>query len=224
MNTNVPETRKKEHRVFIVDDHPIIRMGLKQLINGEPDFRVCGDAGNIPQALRAIENSGPDITIVDISMGHSSGISLLKDLTRYYPGVSTLAYSMHDESMYAERCLRAGAKGYIMKNEPLEKVISALRRILEGEMYVSYKIKRKLLHKFVIKKSEACCSPFDILSNRELEVFQLVGQGLKTRIIADKSNLAISTIENHMYNIRNKMKFRNMRELFVHAVKFVNET
>ncbi len=223
MNIDRPEIKKGEHRVFIVDDHPIVRRGLEQLINQESDLSVCGDAGSIPQALKAIENSEPDITIVGIDLGHSSGISLLKDLTRYYPGVSTLVYSMHNESVYAERCLRAGAKGYIMKNEPFENVVSALRKILEGEMYISRKIRRELLDKILIKKSEACGSLVDLLSNRELEVFHLVGQGLKIQKIAENSNLSISTIESHVYNIRKKMNFRNIRELFVHAAKFVNE-
>ena len=222
MNIDMPETRKKEHRVFIVDDHPIIRMMLEHIINLEPDFRVCGDAGDIPRAVKAIENSKPDIAIVDISLGHSSGINLLKTLSRYYPDVSTLTYSMHDEFVYAERCLKAGAKGYIMKNEPPEKVVLALKKILEGEIYVSYKVRRELLKKILIKNFEACVSPVDILTNSELEVFQLVGQGLKTRKIADELNLDIKTIETYMYRIRNKMKFRNIRELFVYAVKFVN--
>ena len=223
MNTERPEIKKQEHRVFIVDDHPIVRIMLEHIINVEPDLRVCGDAGDIPRALRAIENSKPDITIVDMSLGHSSGISLLKDLSRYYPGVSTLAYSMHDESVYAERCLRAGAKGYIMKNEPPEKVVSAIRIILEGKIYLSTRQNRELLQKFIAGTSETYSSPVDILSNRELEIFQLVGQGLKTQKIAEYSHLSKKTVDAHIHNIKKKMKIMDSRELLVKAVKFVNQ-
>ena len=221
MNKNT-RTEKKEHRVFIVDDHPIVRSGLKQLINQESGLSVCGDAGDIPQALKAIKKTSPDLTIIDISLGHSCGIRLIEDLSHYYPDVSTLAYSMHDELIYAERCLRAGAKGYVMKQEPPEKLLLSLRKILDGDIYISDKMGTKLLSKFVTRKDDSSFYPVDLLSNRELEVFQLVGQGLKIRKIAEELTLSIKTIETYTHNIRKKMNFTNLRELFLHAIKFVN--
>jgi DNA-binding NarL/FixJ family response regulator len=214
------ENKKLKHKVLVVDDHPIVRQGLTQLINQESDFIVCGDAGDIPQALKAINDCKPDVIIVDISLGHTSGIRLIEDLSHNYPNLSILALSMHDESIYAERCLKAGAKGYIMKQEPPEKVVSALRKILDGDIYISDKLGTKLLHKFVTKKADASGSPVELLSNRELEVFQLVGQGLKTRKIAEELNLSVKTVETYIDHIKKKMNFDDSRDLFLHAVQW----
>jgi DNA-binding NarL/FixJ family response regulator len=214
------ENKKSKSKVLIVDDHPIVRQGLAQLINQESDFVVCGDAGDIPQALQAIEESKPDVIIVDISLGHTSGIRLIEDLSHNFPELSILALSMHDESIYAERCLKAGAKGYIMKQEPPEKVVSALRKILEGDIYISDKLGTKLLHKFVTKRADTSGSPVELLSNRELEVFQLVGQGLKTRKIAEELNLSVKTVETYIDHIKKKMNFDDSRDLFLHAVQW----
>ncbi len=213
-------TKKSKNKVLVVDDHPIVRQGLTQLINQESDFVVCGDAGDIPQALSAIEECKPDIIIVDISLGHTSGIRLIEDLSHNYPELSILALSMHDESIYAERCLKAGAKGYIMKQEPPEKVVSALRKILEGDIYISDKLGTKLLNKFVTKRADSSGSPVELLSNRELEVFQLVGQGLKTRKIAEELNLSVKTVETYIDHIKKKMSFDDSRDLFLHAVQW----
>ncbi len=212
--------KKSKNKVLVVDDHPIVRQGLTQLINQESDFVVCGDAGDIPQALNAIEGCKPDIIIVDISLGHTSGIRLIEDLSHNYPELSILALSMHDESIYAERCLKAGAKGYIMKQEPPEKVVSALRKILEGDIYISDKLGTKLLNKFVTKRADSSGSPVELLSNRELEVFQLVGQGLKTRKIAEELNLSVKTVETYIDHIKKKMNFDDSRDLFLHAVQW----
>ncbi len=216
--------KKSKHKVLVVDDHPIVRQGLTQLINQEADFVVCCDAGDIPQALQAIEDCKPDIIIVDISLGHSSGIRLIEDISGNYPGLSILALSMHDESIYAERCLKAGARGYIMKQEPPEKVASALRKIMNGGIFISDKMGTKLLHKFVTSKAEASCSPVELLSNRELEVFQLVGRGLKTRRIAEELNLSVKTIETYIDHIKKKMNFDDSRNLFMHAVQWTMNT
>lgn len=213
-------TKRSKNKVLVVDDHPIVRQGLTQLINQESDFVVCGDAGDIPQALSAIEECKPDIIIVDISLGHTSGIRLIEDLSRNYPELAILALSMHDESIYAERCLKAGAKGYIMKQEPPEKVVTALRKILEGDIYISDKLGTKLLNKFVTKRADSSGSPVELLSNRELEVFQLVGQGLKTRKIAEELNLSVKTVETYIDHIKKKMNFDDSRDLFLHAVQW----
>ena len=210
-----------KHKVFIVDDHPIVRQGLEQLINQEIDFTVCGDAGDIPQALRAIADAHPDIVIVDISLGHSSGIKFIENLISRYPDLFILILSMHEESVYAERCLGAGARGYIMKQEPPEKVISALKKIMNGEIFISDKLSIKLLHKIVNRKSGVYTSPIDRLSNRELEVFGLIGQGLKTRKIAEHLNLSIKTIETYVDHIKKKMNFQDSRNLFLNAVQWL---
>ncbi len=214
-------SKKLKHKIFIVDDHPIMRQGLAQLINQETDFTVCGDAGDIREALKAIAKHRPDIAIVDISLGHISGIRLIEELSNYYPDLSILVLSMHDEFIYAERCLKAGARGYIMKHEPPEKVISALKKILGGEIYVSDRLSSRLLHKLVHRKSEVYTSPVESLSNRELEVFQLIGRGMKTRKIAEQLNLSIKTVETYIDHIKKKMHFDDSRNLFMHAVKWL---
>lgn len=209
-----------KYKVLIVDDHPIVRQGLAQLINLESELTVCGEASDIPSALQVVSDTHPDIAIIDISLGESNGVRLIEDLSSQYPDLLMLALSMHDESLYAERCLRAGAKGYIMKKEPPEHVIAAVKKILAGDVYVSNDMGVKLLHKFVSKKSGVYSSPIDSLSNRELEVFQLIGQGLKTRLIAEQLNLSVKTIETYIDHIKKKMNFKDSRNLFLHAVQW----
>ena len=215
-NKNAEEKQK----VLIVDDHPLVRQGIAQLINQEKDLEVCCEAGDVEQAMKKIPEYSPDIAVVDISLGQSSGIRLIEAISLKYPKLSVLTLSMHDESLYAERCLRAGAKGYIMKSEPPEKVIFALRRILDGEIYVSNKLGARLLHKLVTNDDNVYSSPVERLSNRELEVFQLIGQGLKTRTIAEQLNLSVKTIETYIDHIKKKMNFEDSRSLFLHAVQW----
>lgn len=224
MKDNRSENNKMKYKVVIIDDHPIVRQGLAMMIDQENDLRVCGDASDIPSALEAVREHSPDIAVVDISLGQSSGLNLIEDLTRQYPGLSILALSMHDETLYAERCLRAGAKGYIMKKEPPEKVIVAIKDILNGGIYVSNNLGSKLLHKLVAKKSGAADTGVNVLSNRELEVFRLIGQGLKTGKIAEQLNLSVKTIETYIDHIKKKMHFKDSRELFLNAVQWhINE-
>ncbi len=207
-------------KVLIVDDHPIVRQGLSLLITQELEFTVCAEAEDIPSALLAVKETKPDIAVIDVSLGQSSGVRLMEELNHQYPDLLMLALSMHDESLYAERCLKAGAKGYIMKKEPPEKVIVALKKILNGEVFVSKDIGSKLLNKFVTNKSGVYTSPMESLSNRELEVFQLIGQGLKTRLIAEQLNLSIKTIETYIDHIKKKLNFKDSRNLFLHAVQW----
>ncbi|MBI4697401.1 MAG: response regulator transcription factor [Nitrospirae bacterium] len=214
------KTSNPKRKIFIVDDHPIIRQGLAQLINQEDDLTICGEASDVPQAIDAIPKCSPDLTTIDISLGLGSGIQLLEALLYKYPDMLILVLSMHDESVYAERCLRAGARGYIMKKEPPEQVIVALRKVLDGEIYVSSKLSEKLLHKFVTKHSGVYISTIDSLSNRELEVFQFIGKGLKTREIAEQLNLSVKTIETYIDHIKKKMNFKDSRNLFMHAVQW----
>lgn len=209
----------------IVDDHPIVRQGLAQLINQDNELGVCGEASDIPSALQSVKECLPDIAVVDISLGQSSGLSLIEELSRQYPDLTILALSMHDEALYAERCLRAGAKGYIMKKEPPEEVIKAIKDVLNGEIYVSDNLGSRLLHKLVANKSGALSSDLDVLSNRELEVFRLIGQGVKTGKIAEQLNLSIKTIETYIDHIKKKMHFKDSRDLFLHAVQWrINES
>lgn len=209
-----------KHKVFIVDDHPIVRQGLAQLINQENDLVVCGEASDIPSAMEAILKRSPDILIVDISLGQESGIRLIEETLLRKPELPALVLSMHDEFLYAERCLKAGAKGYVMKQEPPEKVIQAIKKVLKGEMCISEKLSAKLLQKFVAKRSDEQGSPIERLSNRELEVFQLIGKGLKTRKIAEQLNLSVKTIETYIEHIKRKMDIDDSRNLILHAAQW----
>ena len=219
MNKDKKTDSKAKFKVFIIDNHPVFCKGLSMLIEKEKDFTVCGSAGEYPAALQAMQDTQPDITITDIAIEDSSGLRRLEALTAQYQNTPTLVMSAYDESLYAERCLRAGANGYIMKNEPPEKVISALKTIIGGDIYVSEILGAKLLHKLVTKK-ESSCSPIELLSNRELEVFDLIGNGLKTRVIAEQLNLSIKTIETYVAHIKKKMNFKDSRSLFLHAVQW----
>jgi DNA-binding NarL/FixJ family response regulator len=171
--------------VFVVDDHPLLRQGLALLINQEPDLMVCGEAEDAQAAAKAIGVTRPDILIADISLKGPDGLDLLKNLRASYPELPVLILSMHDESIYAERALRARANGYIMKQEATEKVLVALRRILSGDIYLSEKMANKLLHQYISGASADLSSRLSALSDRELEVFRLIGEGRGTRQIAE---------------------------------------
>lgn len=211
----------KKRKIFIVDDHPLLRRGLIQLINQEQELVACGEADNAYKAMEAIKGLIPDLAIVDISLQGPNGIELIKDIKTYYPKLPILVLSMHDESLYAERALRAGAKGYIMKQEATEKVIKAIYRILnEGAIYVSDKIVAKMMDKFITAQStQNSNSPLECLTNRELEIFQLIGQGMGTRQIADNLCLSVRTIETHRANIKKKFNLKNALELVRYAIQ-----
>ncbi len=213
--------RKAEQRVCIVDDHPILRQGLAALINQEMGMKVCCESKDMKEALQCIGVHHPDIAIIDIALGQKSGLRLIEELSGKYPGMPTMVLSMHDESLYAERSLRAGARGYIMKKEPPERIIVALKKILEGDIYVSESLSVKLLNKLRGRHPGDYSSPIDQLSNRELEVFELLGQGMKTREIAKKLSLSVKTIETYVDHIKKKMNFRDSRHLFMHAIQWV---
>ncbi len=209
----------QEKKVFIVDDHCILREGLSHLINSEENLMVCGEADNASDALQAIGDCSPDITIVDISLGDGSGIRLIENLMYSYPGLPVLVLSMHDETTYAERCLAAGARGYIMKQEPSKKLISAIRKILEGNIYVSDKLNVKLLHKLVKNRFEGFDYPTKLLSNRELEVYHLLGRGMKKHEIAERLHLSVKTVETYIEHIKIKLQLKGTHDVFMHAVK-----
>lgn len=210
--------KKNSHRILIVDDHPIMREGLAQLLNHEKDFSIVGQFEEAGKAFEAIGALKPDVAIVDISLKNSSGIELLKNIKVHYPKLLVLVLSMHDESLYAERMLRAGASGYIMKQEATEKVLVALRKVLNGEIYLSEKMSAKLMHQLIGGKS-AGGSLMERLSDRELEVFGLIGEGKGTREIAQQLNLSVKTIESHRAHIKEKLNLKNATELVHRAIQ-----
>ena len=210
-------------KVLIVDDHPIVRQGLCQLLNGESDFVVCGEAENARKAMALIPEVKPDLAIVDITLQGTNGIELIKNIVAQWPDLPILVLSMHDESLYAERALRAGAKGYVMKQEATEKLTGALRRILNGQIYVSEKLADKMMRKAIDGKSVQDTSPVAVLSDRELEVLHLIGQGHGTRQIAEDLNLSVKTIESHRAHIKEKMNLKTAPEMVRFAVQWVNQ-
>jgi DNA-binding NarL/FixJ family response regulator len=210
----------KKKSVFVVDDHPIVRQGLTLLINREPDLAVCGEAEEMHAALQAIQSVQPDIIILDISLHGPDGLELLKNLRMNYRGLPVLILSMHDESIYAERALRAGANGYIMKQEASEKVLVALRRILSGGIYVSDRIATSMLKHYVRGANLSPHSSIADLTDRELEVFRLIGQGYGTRDIAEALHLSVKTVESYQAHIKEKLSLRSARELVQHAVQW----
>lgn len=216
--TNQPE----KYRIIIVDDHPIVRQGLAQLIDQEDDLHVCGQAEDAHLAMRAIRELDPDLVIVDVSLRTTSGIELIKDIKIQFPDLPVLTLSMHDEALYAERALRAGARGYIMKQEATAEVVTAIRRVLAGTVYVSQGMAAKMVSKIVAGPGEKGTSPVDRLSDRELEVFRLIGEGYGTREMAEKLCLSIKTIETYRAHIKDKLNLTDANELLRAAIRWAN--
>ncbi len=208
--------------MLVVDDHPIVRERLAELINQEPDLNVCGEAEDSHQALKAVEALAPDLAIIDITLKDTYGIELIKQLKERYPKLPMLVLSMHDESLYGERALRAGAKGYLTKQEATKKVVGAIRHILGGGIFVSEKMASTILHKLAGGgSSEGGGSPVDVLSDREMEVFQLLGEGLGVRKIADNLFVSVKTVEAHREHIKQKLNFKSSSELLRYAIQYV---
>ena len=213
----------EKSRIFIVDDHAMFREGLRQLIQCEPDFVVCGDAANAAEALPAIAKLRPDLVIVDISLSGASGIDLIKSIRDQDEELVVLVVSMHEESLYAERALRAGAMGYVMKQEPGKTVKAAIRKVLSGNMHLSDSMSATLLARFMRGQPAAPASPIAALSDRELEVFRMLGQGKGVRQIAEELQLSIPTVNSFRNRIKDKMGFKNSTELLLHAAEWVRE-
>jgi DNA-binding NarL/FixJ family response regulator len=207
-------------QVFLVDDHPLVREWLTNLINKRPDLRVCGEAGSAPEALRLIGELQPDIAIVDITLASGSGLELIKDLQLQQPGVAVLVLTMHDESIYALRALRAGARGYIMKCEATQKVIQAIRTVLAGKLFVSERVTAQMAEKFAEPRPAKTGSPVELLSDRELEVFQLLGRGQGTRQIAEQMHISFKTVQAFCARIKDKLELDNVNELLREAVRW----
>ena len=214
-------TAKQKNRIFIVDDHPIVRKGLAQLINQEEDLLICGEADNAETALEALKKVKPDLAIVDISLRGIDGFELTKLIRARFDNIPVLVISMHDESLFAERALRVGARGYIMKQEAIEKMMEAIRKVLRGELYVSERVSANIVKRFVDGKAEGVSSPEELLSDREMEVFQLIGQGFGTRQIADQLHVSVKTVETYRANIKEKLNLKNATELMKHAVHWI---
>ena len=206
-------------KILLVDDHPLVREGLANLIHQQPDMEICGEAGSQPQALQLIGASRPDIAVVDISLENGSGLDLMKSIKAMHPTVAMLALSMHDESLYAERALRAGARGYLMKREAAKKVIQGIRAVLAGQLFVSEKIAAMMAERFVDGRT-AVQSPVEILSDRELEVFQLLGRGQSTRQIAEHLNVGFKTVQAYCARIKEKLQLANATELLRSAMQW----
>ena len=208
-------------RVFIVDDHAMFREGLCQLIENDPALTVCGDAADAQMAIEGIRRSNPDVVLVDITLADSSGLELVKHIRSEQGDLPVLVVSMHDESLYAERALRAGAMGYVMKNEPAKTVMAAIHSVLRGEMYLSRKMSSSVISKFMRGETEQPMSPLEILSDRELEVFRMLGQGKGTRQIAQDLELSIPTIQSFRNRIKEKLHLKTAPELVLHAINWV---
>lgn len=210
---------RKRTRIFIVDDHPLVREWLTHLVNQQPDLTVCGEAGTAAEALSAIALANAHVAIVDISLRDSSGIELIKELKRIQPSLPVLVLSMHEESHYAERALRAGAKGYIMKREATRKIIEAVRHVLNGRFYLSEELAQIITTHFIEGKPHPATSPVDQLSDRELAVFNLLGRGLGTRKIADHLRLNIKTVQAYCARIKRKIQVNSAAQLVFEAVR-----
>lgn len=210
----------RRRRVFVIDDHPIVRQGLALLINQEPDLSVCGEAEEAETILDNIASFTPDIVVLDISLPGSDGIEALKSIRSRHPDLPVLILSMHEESIYAERALRAGANGYIMKQEATDTVLVALRKILAGDVYISDRATSKMLQRIVARPATSPHTSIASLSNRELEVFRLIGSGLGTREIAEKLQLSAKTVESYQAHIKRKLDLPSARALVQHAIEW----
>ena len=206
--------------VLIVDDHPIVRHGLSQLIDNEPGLQVCGTAASPSEALRAIPDSEPDLVLLDLSLGEDSGLELLKQIKSSYADLPVLVLSMHDEAYYADRVLRAGAMGYVMKQESADHVITAIRQVLSGKVYLSESMASSMLTRMVGGKAVEGGSPVDSLTDRELQVLNLIGRGLGTRQIAEHLHLSVKTVENYREHLKAKLKLQSSSELVRYAVRW----
>jgi DNA-binding NarL/FixJ family response regulator len=208
-------------RVLLVDDHPIVRQGVKMMITQEPDMVVCGEAESADEALAAMLQSTPEVAVVDLALKESSGLELIKDAKARYPKMAMLVLSMRDEAFYAHRALRAGARGYITKEEGPGRIIEGIRTVVAGRVYLSENLASKMIGAYIVGMPEAGATLEHTLSDRELEVFELIGSGLTTRDIASKLHRSVKTIESHREHIKGKLGLQNANELLTRAVQWV---
>jgi DNA-binding NarL/FixJ family response regulator len=217
------ESAESRSRILIVDDHPVVRRGLRMLIDDEPDLFVCGEAGDADEAIRVLDAKKPELVIVDLSLKESSGLELIKRIKSRNAAVKMLVSSMFDESLYAERVLNAGALGYVSKQEAMEKVIEAIRCVLSGRVYLSAAMSDRMLHRLARDHQATERSPVETLSDRELEVFEMIGRGRTTAEIAGQLHLSVKTVETHREKVKAKLGLKTAAELYQHAVRWVLE-
>ena len=213
-----------KRQILLVDDHPVLRQGLAQIVNRQSHLAVCWEAENGPEALEMIERHQPDLVLIDLSLRNGDGIELVKDIKVRWPATRMLVLSMHDEFIYAERALRAGAQGYVMKQEKVDHLLAAIERVLSGGIYVSDKMAERLLHQVAARGvREGGGISIDRLTDRELQVFRLIGEGLATRLIAEKLGLSRKTIESHREHIKEKLMLSSGNELVQRAVQWARD-
>lgn len=212
---------KKKRRILLVDDHPIMRHGLAQLLRAEGDLEVCADAGSAAEGLEMLGKARPDLVVADLTLPDKHGLEFIKDVQSMYPGTLILVLSMHDESLYAERVLRAGARGYVMKETAADTIVHAARRVLDGGIYLSDRMSSLMLEMMAGQRKPADTSPLDRLTDRELEVLQLIGQGKATRHIAGQLNVSVRTVDAHRAHIKDKLQLPDGAALVRYAVRWV---
>jgi DNA-binding NarL/FixJ family response regulator len=220
MNSGTSETVAPKRCVFIVDDHPLVREGLTNLINGQSDLIVCGEAKDSGEAIDGIAKERPDVAIIDISLANESGLELIKHLSKQFPEVALIVLSMHEEALYAERALRAGARGYVMKHETSKSVLASIRRVLDGDIYVSERIVNRMAIRLTSTGRQAATSPVERLSDRELEIFQLLGQGRTPSEIARDLNLSLKTVQAYCARAKEKFGVTSLTELLRAAIRW----
>jgi DNA-binding NarL/FixJ family response regulator len=223
MSTNDSlRNNSKKYRVMLVDDHPLVRRGLADVIAREPDLEACGEAGDVLEAMREVERTKPDIVVIDLTLKTGHGIELIERLKARDPQLKTIVSSMHDEALFAERVLRAGAMGYISKQEPPDALVRAIRQVLHGEVYLSPRMTGRMLHQVAAGVSPQD-DPVQALSNRELEVYEMIGQGLTIQQIAARLHLSPKTVETHREKLKQKLNLKSSAELNRRAVQWVLE-
>jgi DNA-binding NarL/FixJ family response regulator len=210
---------QQKQKVFLIDDHPVLRKGLGRLIDDQPDLAMCGEAESPAEAMRLLPAANADVVIVDLTLKGGDGLELCKQIRDRFTTLPILVVSMHDESLYAERALKAGARGYVMKQEPQETIMSALRMVASGEVFLSPMMSAKLLRSFSGVKSDSDLAPLERLTNRELEIFRLIGEGQSVRTIAEKLFLSTKTVEAHKEHIKQKLNLKSSNELLQYAIE-----
>jgi DNA-binding NarL/FixJ family response regulator len=213
-----------KNRIFLVDDHPLVREGLANLINGQNDLIVCGDAEDSAEAISGIAKTRPDVALIDISLKNESGLELIRNLESQFPLVALIVLSMHDEALYAERALRAGARGYVMKRETTKSVLASIRRVLEGGVYVSERVVDRMARKLSSSVKGPASSPVECLSDRELEIFRLLGQGRTTSQIANDLHLSLKTVQAYCARAKEKFGMNSLGELLRAAIRWEDAT
>jgi DNA-binding NarL/FixJ family response regulator len=224
MNSEPSVTTVRRRRIFLVDDHPLVREGLANLINGQSDLVVCGEAEDSAGAIAGIAKARPDVALIDISLKNESGLELIKNLESQFPLVALIVVSMHDEALYAERAVRAGARGYVMKRETTKSVLTCIRRVLEGGVYVSERVVNSMARRLAASPKTADVSPVERLSDRELEIFRLLGQGRTTSEIAEDLHLSLKTVQAYCARAKEKFGVSSLGELLRAAIRWEDAT